>query len=194
MDTFDLDLDTSEPESPWRSGGSQRWLAVAVALALIVGLYFVADTRRRESEYRALLEQVRQGQSTLSYANARVTGIASYTSPGNFAELVSPEVRAGLRTLVKDAAGEQVPALQARRESVASLSVVWWHGPQREARDAYVSYLTAQIERMTRISTDLRELYTPRPAGPQLALARRALIALAPDAPSEAEITRILGG
>jgi hypothetical protein len=196
METFDLDdtLDSVPAATgPASSRRHWRWLALAVLLTLAVLILVSADQRARTREFDALFGQVQKGQSTIGYADRRVQAMVEYTSPQLHSAEAPARVRAGLRAIVQESAGQQVPSLQARRDAVFRLEVARWHRGQRSARTAYLAYLDYRIGYLRAISANLRTLYEPQPENARLLnAARQALLNIAPGASSSDQVRALL--
>lgn len=183
------------PGSAGRGSAAQvpRWLLPAVLLTIVAAVLVGLDQRERGREAEVLLTRVTTAQSSIRYADARVRSMVAYTSPQLLSATAPDRVRASLRSLVMEAAAQQLGTLRERRQAVAAVPVAAWHGGLREARDAYLDYLDERIAVLQEISVDLRALYRSHPESSRLLLAARsALLAISPDAESTAQVSKLL--
>lgn len=150
-------------------------LGVALLVLLVAG-----DAQARRLEVDGLVQRVREGQSTVAFADRRLAGTVQYASPMLTSPSAQAAVRADLQALVRREAAGQVPALARRREAAARTPVAVWHRSARKARAAYVRHLDARLARLTAASQDLSTLYErPPELDERLQQARVALAAAA---------------
>lgn len=150
-------------------------MAAALAAVLVTG--YVADGIVRGRETTRLLAAVAEGQSSVGFAERRISATIKYTLPLLQSATAPARVRDGLGDLVEEAADGQVPALIRERDRVARLSVLPWHRDLLRARDAYRGCLDAHLQRLRDGAVDVRVLLrSGREPAASCGAAERALL------------------
>lgn len=134
-------------------GRRRRWPWVLLVLLVAAGLVLRwVDGAAERREYDALLRAWTTAQGHTAYAERSVASIVEYASPQ--LQIAPPDVRAGLRKLVEEAAAKQLPVLTAAREAVAAVDVWPWHKRLQEARAACGAYLDARLSRLRAVAVN----------------------------------------
>lgn len=164
----------------------RRLMVVAVLLlALAVG----GERWQLSREGAALVRCVEDAQSTVRYVDRQIAATAQYAAPG-LSGTAPARVRASLLQVVQQTAAKGVAPEQAVQRRCSALRVLPWHGAVARARDAYVSYLSAQIGQLQRVAQNFDALATP---SPELDRSRTvALTALRSALPSRAARLQVL--
>lgn len=150
---------------------------MAAVLAVLLAAGYVVDRIVRERETTRLLAAVADAQSSVGFAERRISGTIKYTLPLLQSAAAPARVRDGLGDLVEGAAAGQVPPLIRERDRVAGLSVLPWHRDLRRARETYRDCLDAHLQRVRDGAGDVRVLLRsgPEPAA-SCEAAERALL------------------
>lgn len=146
-------------------------------MGVLLGAAYVGDGWARDRELGRLLDDVRAGQATVAYADARVAATMRYTQPLLGSASVPASVRAGLGDLVADEARGQLGPVTAARTQALRVRVLPWHDALQRARASYAGYLETRLTYLRAGADDVRVLLRPHPASKRsLEAAERALV------------------
>ncbi len=134
-----------------------------MALLGLVVLAVLGDGAARRHETGQLFDRVAAAQASLTYADRRLAGLVAYTSPQLSSPDAPPAVRQSLRAVLQDEAADRLPPLATRRDAVAGVRLLPWHGEERQARDDYLAYLDLRQQALREAAADLDVLYQRRP-------------------------------
>lgn len=165
---------------PLRTARSRRRvLGVAVAALLAVAAAG-ADRALAHRELDGLLDRVRTGTESVTYADRRIAATVTYAGPALRSAAVAPRVRDSLAGIVAQTAAGTLPDLRDQRARAAATRVLPWHSRARRARAAWVAYLDAQLAYLAGVARDVDEIGRPHPGlGADLDAARQAYLAAA---------------
>ena len=143
--------------TPAQAPRSKRWIVLLVAVLVPLGSFLVFDRHASAKERDALLSCVERAQAQVRHAQGVVRGVAEYASPQLSSPLVTRQVRVSLRQLVQKAAGDGVLPVMKARAKCSAVSMWRRHGHLRDARDRYVSYLSAAAANLSAVQADFNE-------------------------------------
>ncbi len=144
----------------WR--WTRRHRAVAAVVALLV-LALSADRWVHADEVRTARADLVAAKQTADHADGLVQSTFDYTTPLIVSTRAPDEVRAGLRALVMQAAGQGAEELRGVRARVASTPVLPWHRDVVRSRQATLAYLDAKIAFLAAGSRDYSALNVQPP-------------------------------
>jgi hypothetical protein len=143
---------------------TRRWHRIVfsafVVLALVAGGVFWWSGRVREQANDALGQAVVHASRDARAGEAVVLSMLQYSSPQIWSTMVGEDVRAGLRKLVQRSADQVVRTLESARNEAQDAYVLPWDGTQREAKDAVLALVDAQLGRFERIASDATAIGT----------------------------------
>lgn len=140
-------------------GGRSRWwprLVVVAVLLVLVALWSVSE-RQSDREKTALADCARAAEGAVGRAERRLAALASYIAPS--VDSSTYRTFEGLHDVLSRDAGQHLPVVQRAHAVCGELSVWWLHTGVRREQDAYVALLTAELERLNRITLDGTEFY-----------------------------------
>lgn len=162
------------PVGPPRRWSRRRWLAVAAAVALLA-VAVVADRRTHADEVRVARANLALAQLTADHADGLIQSTFQYSSPLIVSTRASDQVRAGLRALVMQAAGQGAAELRTVRASVSASRVLPWHSDVRRSKEATLAFLDAKIAFLAAGASDYNQLDVAPPGVAQALEQARAL-------------------
>ncbi len=166
-------------------GTRQLWRRVALAVVGLLALSVtgvLADRRLRSHEFDEILAGCLVGEADSAYAERTVIGMVDYAAPLLQRADASPELKAGMAARVRATASAAADSLAPGRSTLAALTILPWHGPQLDARDACSGYLSQADHRLRRVADDLSALDLPTDyLQNRQRAARAALVAAAVD-------------
>jgi len=168
-----------------------RTTALLLVAALLAAGTWTVDHTRRVAEFDALTRCVQAGETAATYASLRIWARADYILPAVFR--LSPDQRAGLLTLVSEAATADTPQLVKAREGCRVEHPQPWHTALGRARTAYLAYIDARLDVDRAIAGDGSQVYVQHPDLDDLHdRAVSALVAAAPDAEAARRVRSLL--
>jgi len=151
-------------EHPTGYGTRRLWRRVALVVVGLLALSVtgvLADRRLRSHEFDEVLAGCLAGEADWAYAERTVIGMVDYAAPLLQRADASPELKAGLAVRVRATASAAADSLGPGRASLAALTILPWHGPQLDARDACSGYLSQADHRLRQVADDLSALDLP---------------------------------
>ena len=133
----DLILDGRTDVEPRRIRLPRRWLA---AVILVAAALFLLDRWLQQREFDQLTDRVATAQTSIDYAEQRVTGMIQYGSPQLFIARTPAGVQTYLRGLVSDASTQGANDIAAAQTAVAGVSILPWHRNLVAARTAFLNH------------------------------------------------------
>ena len=184
--------DLLEQGEPGQRPRRWPWLLAAALVVLVLGARAL-DAAWSEREAVAVVDEVAQAQDEVALAQARIAGMVAYSMPLLTSAEIDPALRADLEGLVSTAAAQAVQPLRERRDALADLVVLPWHGPVRAARVASLGYLDARVAELEAVAADAGARGWVRPDVEATRLgARAALLAATADPGLLDRVDRVL--
>jgi hypothetical protein len=131
-----------------------RWpvVALVVALVLVAAGGWAEGRRRAPAERAALTACAARADAATSYAERRVAATSSYIAPAFVT--AEPALRESMRGLLSRAADRVVEPVEAALARCRSVGLWPFNRSHDETRDAYVTYLVAERDRLHAVVRD----------------------------------------
>jgi hypothetical protein len=127
-------------------------VALVVVLVLVAVGAWAEGRRRWPTERSALTACATRAEAATSHAERQVAATASYIAPAFVT--AEPGLRESMRGLLSRAADKVVEPVEAALAGCRSVELWPFNRSHGEARDAYVTYLVAERDRLDAIVRD----------------------------------------